>query len=121
MGPDALSLCFLKMGPARKEKARRLVPSATKVVTPEPRKNLFPWEMWIRGRGIPLPRLRPHPPSPGLRRKKRFLQLNITHLQALPEAEEKIPIAEYHAPTPEGYVTPTGVLSATGFPNTAKS
>ncbi len=40
---------------------------------------------------------------------------------ALAEAEEKIPIAEYHAPTPEGYVTPTGVLSATGFPNTAKS
>ncbi len=33
-----------------------------------------------------------------------------------PEAEEKIPIAEYHTPTPEGYVTPTGVLSATGFP-----
>ncbi len=35
---------------------------------------------------------------------------------ALAEAEEKIPIAEYHAPTPEGYVTPTGVLSATGSP-----
>ncbi len=35
---------------------------------------------------------------------------------ASPEAEEKIPIAEYHAPTPEGYVTPTGVRSATGSP-----
>ncbi len=35
---------------------------------------------------------------------------------ASPEAEEKIPIAEYHAPTPEGYVTPTGMLSATGSP-----
>ncbi len=33
-----------------------------------------------------------------------------------PETEEKIPIAEYHAPTPEGYVTPTSVLSATGSP-----
>ncbi len=37
-------------------------------------------------------------------------------LAASPEAEERIPIAEYHAPTPEGYVTPTGVLSATGSP-----
>ena len=35
---------------------------------------------------------------------------------ASPEAGERIPIAEYHAPTPEGYVTPTGVLSATGSP-----
>ncbi len=35
---------------------------------------------------------------------------------ASPETEEKISIAEYHAPTPEGYVTPTGVLSATGSP-----
>ena len=37
-------------------------------------------------------------------------------LAASPEAEKKIPIAEYHAPTPEGYVTPTGVLSATASP-----
>ncbi len=35
---------------------------------------------------------------------------------ASPEAEEKFLIAEYQAPTPEGYVTPTGVLSATGSP-----
>ncbi len=35
---------------------------------------------------------------------------------ASPEAEERIPIAEYHAPTPEGYVTPISVLSATGSP-----
>ncbi len=35
---------------------------------------------------------------------------------ASPEAEERIPIAEYHAPTPEGYVSPTSVLSATGSP-----
>ncbi len=32
------------------------------------------------------------------------------------EAVERVTIAEYHAPTPEGYVTPTGVLSATGSP-----
>ena len=37
-------------------------------------------------------------------------------LTTSPEAEEKIPIAEYHAPTPEGYITPTGVLSATASP-----
>ena len=37
-------------------------------------------------------------------------------LAASPEAGEKIPIAAYHAPTPEGYVTPTGVLSATASP-----
>ncbi len=37
-------------------------------------------------------------------------------LAASPEAEERTPIAEYHAPTPEGYVTLTGVLSATGSP-----
>ncbi len=35
---------------------------------------------------------------------------------SLAEAGEKILIAEYHAPTPEGYVTPTAVLSATGSP-----
>ena len=35
---------------------------------------------------------------------------------ASPETGEKIPIAEYHVPTPEGYVTPTGLLSATGSP-----
>ncbi len=40
------------------------------------------------------------PPSPG----------------ASPEAGERVTVAEYHAPTPEGYVTPTGVLSATGSP-----
>ncbi len=33
---------------------------------------------------------------------------------ASPEVEEKIPIGEYHAPTPEGYVTPTSMLSSTG-------
>ncbi len=33
---------------------------------------------------------------------------------ASPEAGERVNVAEYHAPTPEGYVTPTGVLSATG-------
>ena len=32
------------------------------------------------------------------------------------ETEENTPIAEYHAPTPEGYVTPTGLLPATGSP-----
>ena len=32
------------------------------------------------------------------------------------EAGERVPVAEYHARTPEGYVTPTGVLSATGSP-----
>ncbi len=37
-------------------------------------------------------------------------------LAASPEAEEKISIAAYHAPTPEGYVTPTGMLSATASP-----
>ncbi len=37
-------------------------------------------------------------------------------LDASPEAEERVTVAEYHAPTPEGYVTPTGVLSTTGFP-----
>ncbi len=37
-------------------------------------------------------------------------------LAASSEAEEKILIAEYHAPTPEGYITPTGVLSATASP-----
>ena len=37
-------------------------------------------------------------------------------LAASPGAEEKIPTAAYHAPTPEGYVTPTGVLSATASP-----
>ena len=31
-------------------------------------------------------------------------------------AGERVTVAEYHAPTPEGYVTPTGVLSATGSP-----
>ncbi len=35
---------------------------------------------------------------------------------AAPETEERVNVAEYHAPTPEGYVTPTGVLSATGSP-----
>ncbi len=34
---------------------------------------------------------------------------------ASPGAEEKIPIARYHTPTPGGYVTPTGMLSDTGF------
>ncbi len=33
---------------------------------------------------------------------------------AAPEAEERVNVAEYHAPTTEGYVTQTGVLSATG-------
>ncbi len=33
---------------------------------------------------------------------------------ASPEEGERVNVAEYHAPTPEGYVTPTGVLSATG-------
>ncbi len=37
-------------------------------------------------------------------------------LAASPEVEERIPIAEYHELTPEGYETPTGVLSATGSP-----
>ena len=32
------------------------------------------------------------------------------------QAGERVTVAEYHAPTPEGYVTPTGVLSATGSP-----
>ncbi len=35
---------------------------------------------------------------------------------AAPEAEGRANVAEYHAPTPEGYVTPTGVLAATGSP-----
>ncbi len=35
---------------------------------------------------------------------------------AAPEAEEKVNVAEYRASTPEGYVTPTGLLSATGSP-----
>ncbi len=35
---------------------------------------------------------------------------------AAPEAEEIVNVTEYRAPTSEGYVTPTGLLSATGSP-----
>ncbi len=31
-------------------------------------------------------------------------------------AGKRVTVAEHHGPTPEGYVTPTGVLSATGSP-----
>ncbi len=36
--------------------------------------------------------------------------------EAAPETEEKANMAEYRVSTPEGYVTPTGLLSTTGSP-----
>ncbi len=35
---------------------------------------------------------------------------------AAPEAEERVNVTDYRASTPEGYVTPTSLLSATGSP-----
>ena len=44
-------LYFPRTGPVRAKRARKIVPTVSKLVKPELRRNLFPWELDTAGDG----------------------------------------------------------------------
>ncbi len=86
-------------GPSSDKESQKTNPRREQVGEAGAEEEPLPMEETLEPREMDPPRAAT-PPSP----------------DAAPEAEEKVDVTKYRASTPEGYVTPTGLLSATGSP-----